>query len=98
LKIRAIAYWATTMMLVFGVLSGGVAELVCWRGNVEDIVHLGYPVYFVTIIGFWKALGSIALLAPSFPRLKEWAIANSGAGTDPEQEVPWPTPSAKGCS
>jgi len=27
------------------------------------------------IIGFWKVLGGIALLAPGFPRLKEWAYA-----------------------
>ena len=38
-------------------------------------MHLGYPVYFITILGFWKVLGAIALLAPRFPRLKEWAYA-----------------------
>ena len=41
----------------------------------EPNVHLGYPVYFATIIGFWKVLGAIAILAPGFPRLKEWAYA-----------------------
>ena len=45
------------------------------RNNVEGIVHLGYPLYFITIIGFWKVLGAITLLAPGFPRLKEWAYA-----------------------
>jgi len=34
-----------------------------------------YPAYFVAIIGFWKVLGSMALLAPGFPRLKEWTYA-----------------------
>ena len=38
-------------------------------------MRLGYPAYFVTIIGFWKALGAVALLAPRFSRLKEWAYA-----------------------
>jgi hypothetical protein len=40
-------------------------------------VHLGYPLYFVTILGFWKVLGAMALLAPRFPRLKEWAYAGT---------------------
>jgi hypothetical protein len=43
-----------------------VAELFRLRGNVEGMVHLGYPLYFITIIGFWKVLGSIALLVPGF--------------------------------
>jgi hypothetical protein len=29
----------------------------------------------LTIIGLWKVLGSIALIVPRFPRLKEWAYA-----------------------
>jgi hypothetical protein len=37
--------------------------------------HLGYPIYFLTIIGIWKILGVIALLIPRFPLLKEWAYA-----------------------
>jgi len=60
---------------VFAVLSGGVAELTRRPENVDGMVHLGYPLYFVTIIGFWKVLESIALLAPRLPRLKEWAYA-----------------------
>ena len=29
----------------------------------------------MTIIGFWKLVGAIAILTPGFPRLKEWAYA-----------------------
>jgi len=36
---------------------------------------LGYPAYFVAILGFWKVLGVIALLVPGYHRLKEWAYA-----------------------
>lgn len=39
------------------------------------MAHLGYPAYFITIIGAWKILATIALLLPGFPRLKEWAYA-----------------------
>jgi len=37
--------------------------------------HLGYPLYFASILGFWKLAGAIAIVAPGFPRLKEWAYA-----------------------
>ena len=75
LKMKVIGYWTTAAMLVFGVLSGGIAELAHLRDNVEGIVQLGYPVYFVAILGFWRVLGGIAWLVPRFPRLKEWAYA-----------------------
>ena len=31
--------------------------------------------YFFAIMGFRKALGAIVILAPRYPRLKEWAYA-----------------------
>jgi uncharacterized membrane protein YphA (DoxX/SURF4 family) len=37
--------------------------------------HLGYPAYFMTILGVWYVLAGVAVLAPRFPRLKEWAYA-----------------------
>jgi hypothetical protein len=43
--------------------------------GVDGITHLGYPVYFLTILGVWKILGVVALLIPKFPLLKEWAYA-----------------------
>jgi hypothetical protein len=39
------------------------------------VEHLGYPGYFSVILGVWKVLGAVAVLAPRFPRLKEWAYA-----------------------
>ncbi len=43
--------------------------------GVYGITHLGYPVYFLTILGIWKILGVVAVLSPKFPLLKEWAYA-----------------------
>ena len=43
--------------------------------GVYGITHLGYPVYFLTILGVWKILGVVVLLIPKFPLLKEWAYA-----------------------
>jgi len=41
----------------------------------NNIIHLGYPVYFLTMLGIWKILGVVAILVPKFAVLKEWAYA-----------------------
>jgi|SRR5215471_9823226 len=75
MKLKSISYWVITAMVAFFIGSGGLAELARVPGNIEGLVQLGYPVYFATIIGFWKVMGAIAILVPRFPRLKEWAYA-----------------------
>lgn len=72
---KSIGYWATTVLLVSSIFSGGMAELTRRPETIEGMRLLGYPVYFVMIIGFWKLLASVALVAPGLPRLKEWAYA-----------------------
>jgi hypothetical protein len=68
-------YWTATTLLVLGLLSGGIAEVMQRPDNVEGMLRLGYPMYFGIIIGLWKIAGSVAILAPGFGRLKEWAYA-----------------------
>ncbi len=75
MKTKASGYWTTTIILALVLLSGGVADVAHLKGTLEVATHLGYPPYFLTILGIWKVLGAIALLAPRFPRLKEWAYA-----------------------
>jgi hypothetical protein len=41
----------------------------------EGIAHLGYPLYFLTILGIWKILGVLVVLVPRRPLVKEWAYA-----------------------
>src|SRR5262245_44939926 len=72
---KSIAYWTTTGMVVFAMLSGGIAELAHRPETIDGMKQLGYPVYFVMILGFWKLLGSLALVMPGVPRVKEWAYA-----------------------
>src|SRR5262249_38199723 len=72
---KRIAYWMTTGIVVFAMFSGGIAELTQRPETIEGMTQLGYPVYFVMILGFWKLLGSVALVIPGFPRVKEWAYA-----------------------
>jgi uncharacterized membrane protein YphA (DoxX/SURF4 family) len=75
MNVRTIGYWVATALLLFIIVSGGAAELMGRKDNVDGIVRLGYPVYFVTLIGVWKLLAAVALVVPRFPRLKEWAYA-----------------------
>ena len=72
---RAIAYWVTTLALATECVVGGVMGALRLSPFIEIIGHLGYPAYFMTILGVWYVLAGVALLAPRFPRLKEWAYA-----------------------
>jgi uncharacterized membrane protein YphA (DoxX/SURF4 family) len=75
-KTKNILYWTTTVLIAFFIGGGGLAQVAHVKGTVDGFVHiLGYPAYFVTILGVWKVLGAIAILVPRFPRLKEWAYA-----------------------
>jgi uncharacterized membrane protein YphA (DoxX/SURF4 family) len=53
----------------------GMALLLRIPHFAEDMAQLGYPAYFLTILGVWKLLGVLAILVPGLPRLKEWAYA-----------------------
>lgn len=76
MKTRNVAYWIITIVLAFCILSGGAAEALHYQANVDGIVvRLGYPLYFLTLIGIWKVLGAMVILVPRLPRLKEWAYA-----------------------
>jgi uncharacterized membrane protein len=70
-----IVYWTTTILVAFSISSGGAAQLLRARENVEGIVRLGYPAFFLIILGFWKLLGGIVLVIPRFRVVKEWAYA-----------------------
>jgi hypothetical protein len=70
-----ITYWTTTILIALLIASGGAGQLLGARENVEGIAQLGYPAYFLTIIGFWKLLGGIVIVVPRFRLAKEWAYA-----------------------
>jgi hypothetical protein len=72
---RIIAYWVTTVIIGAEFAVGGVMDLLRLPPFFALLKHLGYPGYFSVILGVWKALGAVAVLAPRLPRLKEWAYA-----------------------
>lgn len=45
------------------------------REEVVMMERLGYPLYFLSILGIWKLLGVVTVLIPKFPVVKEWAYA-----------------------
>jgi hypothetical protein len=75
-KRNKIIYWVATIWLSLGMVSTGAVQLLKNKEEVDMIAtQLGYPVYFLTILGIWKMLGVVAVLIPKFPLLKEWAYA-----------------------
>jgi len=75
MKKAKIIFWISTgfIFLFEGVMPAltGNSELA-----VQGITHLGYPLYFVTILRVFKVLGALTLIIPQAPvRIKEWAYA-----------------------
>jgi DoxX-like protein len=75
-------YWVATTLIALETLAGGVTDLRRGKANVLSgprvagvLRSLGYPEYLLDILAFWKVPGAMVLLAPRFPRLKEWAYA-----------------------
>lgn len=74
-KTKLIIYWVATALLAFGMLQSGIMAVLRTDQWVKLVTDLGYPKYFLTILGVWKILGVIAVLLPGFKLLKEWAYA-----------------------
>lgn len=74
-KSHKIIYWIATVWLSFGMAYTGVVQLQQTKMETDLMERLGYPLYFLTILGTWKLLGVIAVLVPKFPLVKEWAYA-----------------------
>lgn len=72
-KRNKLIYWISTLWLALGMASTGIVQLM--KIDVESILNLGYPLYFITLLGIWKLLGVVVVLIPKFPLLKEWAYA-----------------------
>ncbi|MEM8606978.1 MAG: DoxX family protein [Myxococcota bacterium] len=72
---KKIGFWLTTVVVALVVAAGGVADFLLIDEVKAGMDHLGYPYYFARLLGTWKVLGGITILAPGLPKLKEWAYA-----------------------
>lgn len=75
--VRIIAYWLFTIVVAFEMAAGGLWDLLRIEYVRLVLTHLGYPLYLLYIIGVPRIPCALALLAPRFPRLKEWAYAGA---------------------
>lgn len=78
MKSAKIIFWiSTTLIFLFeGVLPAFFSRS---KQSIEGFQHLGYPLYFVTILTVFKVAGALALIIPRVPgRIKEWAYAGFG--------------------
>lgn len=72
---RTPTYWTTTVLLATECLVGGVMGGLQLSPFRDTAVALGYPAYFMSILGVWYMAAGLVVLAPRLPRLKEWAYA-----------------------
>jgi uncharacterized membrane protein YphA (DoxX/SURF4 family) len=72
---RTIVYWASTGLVAAMALLSTYFYLTGSPSAVQGFTHVGYPQQLRVLLGVAKLLGAIALVIPSWPRLKEWAYA-----------------------
>ncbi len=70
-----IIYWVATLWLALGMTSTAIVQLLQTKNETDMMAHLGYPRYFLILLGVWKIAGVITVLLPKFTLLKEWAYA-----------------------
>jgi uncharacterized membrane protein YphA (DoxX/SURF4 family) len=74
-KSRKVIFWITTTIIAIAFFVTGLGNILPFAHIAQDMAHLGYPTYFLKILGTWKILAAIALFIPNAPRIKEWAYA-----------------------
>lgn len=75
MKRTNILYWVFTGLFAFVMLGSAIPNIMMDPMSVQGFRELGYPTYLLPFLGCAKLLGSIAILVPGFPRIKEWAYA-----------------------
>lgn len=70
-----VLYWTTTLLFCSAMLMDGAAGVLREETGKEVMVHLGYPMYVLTIFGLAKLIGAVAILQTKFQTIKEWAYA-----------------------
>src|SRR5215831_18828523 len=74
---RPVVYWLATAVVAGELGLGGIWDIARLPFVADLVTHLGYPSYFLVLLGTWKVLGAFALLIPRRPLLKEWAYAGA---------------------
>lgn len=75
LRARRVVYSISTVLAALLFAVPAVALLMKVPHFAAEMSRLGYPAYFLTLLGVSKLLGVAVILSPALPRLKEWAYA-----------------------
>ena len=68
-------YWISTGLFALAMFYAGIMDVSHSPDLLEALERLGFPPYFLTLIGMAKLVGAPLLLIQAFPRLKEWVYA-----------------------
>src|SRR5215469_2716052 len=74
---QPVGYWLATAAVAGELGLGGIWDIARLPFVADLVTHLGYPSYFLVLLGTWKVLGALAVLIPGRPLLKEWAYAGA---------------------
>ncbi|QEC74499.1 DoxX family protein [Mucilaginibacter ginsenosidivorax] len=74
-KTIKITYWILTALLAMAMAGDGFGGVTRQQAGIDVLKHLGYPIYFMVIMGTAKLLGVIAILQNKYKAVKEWAFA-----------------------
>ena len=76
MKRTKMLYWTCTILFAAFMAMSAIPDVLSMPIAVKGMHEgLGYPLYFIPFIGVAKLLGTVAILVPGYPRLKEWAYA-----------------------
>ena len=98
MKAQKIIYWVVTGLLAAGMIMSGFMYVTKSPEMVGAFQSLGFPAYFMLILGIAKLLGAIALVAPVAQRVREWAYAGfmftfvGAISTHLATSTPWISP------
>jgi hypothetical protein len=74
---RMVGYWVVTVLFLLPMAGSGLPELFVGgpASTASTMMHLGYPLYLMRILGLAKLLGAVAIVSNRSRTLKEWAYA-----------------------
>jgi len=70
-----ITYWVFTLLFAVFSIMDGFGGITKQQAGIDVMLHLGYPIYAMQIMGTAKILGAIAIVQQKFNTIKEWAYA-----------------------
>src|SRR5688572_31578240 len=75
LKNKKFIFWTITVLISAFFILSGYMEVTKNPATYPKTIRMGYPPYFITLLGVAKLIGSAVFLVPMFRRLREWVFA-----------------------